>query len=52
MYGMSQSLNVSVANAIILYEAQRQRVLKGMYDKASLPQEIIEKTLKNGHMMI
>ena len=46
MYGMSQSLNVSVANAIILYEAQRQRVLKGMYDKASLPQEIIEKTLK------
>ena len=46
MYGMSQSLNVSVANAIILYEAQRQRVLKGMYDKPSLPQEIIEKTLK------
>jgi tRNA (guanosine-2'-O-)-methyltransferase len=46
MYGMSQSLNVSVANAVILYEAQRQRALKGMYDKPSLPQEIIEKTLK------
>ena len=46
MYGMSQSLNVSVANAVILYEAQRQRSLKGMYDKISLPQEVIEKTLK------
>ena len=46
MYGMSQSLNVSVANAIILYEAERQRKAKGMYDKPQLPQEIIEKTLK------
>ena len=46
MYGMSQSLNVSVANAIILYEAERQRKVKGMYDKPQLPQEIIEKTLK------
>jgi len=40
MYGMVQSLNVSVANALILYEAQRQRLLAGMYDKPSLtPQE-------------
>ncbi|EDM23594.1 TrmH family RNA methyltransferase [Caminibacter mediatlanticus] len=46
MYGMSQSLNVSVANAVILYEAQRQRSIKGMYDKPQLSQEIIEKTLK------
>ncbi|WP_457563037.1 TrmH family RNA methyltransferase [Caminibacter pacificus] len=46
MYGMSQSLNVSVANAVILYEAQRQRAAKGMYDKPQLPQKIIEKTLK------
>jgi len=46
MYGMSQSLNVSVANAIMLYEAQRQRSIKGMYDKPSLPPELIEKTLK------
>jgi len=46
MYGMSQSLNVSVANAVILYEAQRQRAAKGMYDKPQLPPEIIEKTLK------
>ena len=46
MYGMSQSLNVSVANAVILYEAQRQRALKGMYDIPQLSTEIIEKTLK------
>jgi len=46
MYGMSQSLNVSVANAIILYEAERQRKAKGMYDIPSLPQDLIEKTLK------
>ncbi|MEO1927712.1 MAG: TrmH family RNA methyltransferase [Nautiliaceae bacterium] len=46
MYGMSQSLNVSVANAVILYEAQRQRATKRMYDTPSLPQDLIEKTLK------
>jgi tRNA (guanosine-2'-O-)-methyltransferase len=46
MYGMSQSLNVSVANGVILYEAQRQRAAKGMYDKPSLPKEVIEKTLR------
>lgn len=31
MVGMVQSLNVSVANATILYEAQRQRAAAGMY---------------------
>ncbi len=36
MQGMSQSLNVSVAAAIVLYEAQRQRQLAGMYDKSRL----------------
>ena len=46
MYGMSQSLNVSVANAVILYEAQRQRALKGMYNTPQLSNDIIEKTLK------
>jgi len=46
MYGMSQSLNVSVANAVILYEAQRQRSLKGMYDTPQLSKDITEKTLK------
>ena len=31
MHGMSESLNVSVAAAIVLYEAQRQRQAAGMY---------------------
>jgi len=39
MRGMVQSLNVSVAAAIILHEAQRQRALAGMYDRASYSQE-------------
>jgi tRNA (guanosine-2'-O-)-methyltransferase len=34
MHGMVQSLNVSVAAAICLYEALRQRSLKRMYDKS------------------
>ena len=46
MYGMSQSLNVSVANAVILYEAERQRKAKGMYDKPQLSPDVIEQTLK------
>jgi len=33
MYGMVQSLNVSVATAIVLYEAQRQRFEAGLYTK-------------------
>ena len=36
MQGMSQSLNVSVAAALVLYEAQRQRQLAGMYDESRL----------------
>ncbi len=32
MVGMTQSLNVSVATALILYEAQRQRQAAGRYD--------------------
>lgn len=33
MVGMAQSLNVSVASALILYEAQRQRQLAGLYER-------------------
>lgn len=36
MLGMSQSLNVSVATALILYEAQRQRADAGLYLPRSL----------------
>ncbi|NBB93660.1 MAG: tRNA (guanosine(18)-2'-O)-methyltransferase TrmH [Gammaproteobacteria bacterium] len=39
MAGMSQSLNVSVATALILYEAQRQRLAAGMYEPQSLAEE-------------
>jgi len=39
MYGMVQSFNVSVASAIILYEAWRQRESKGMYASPSYTQE-------------
>ncbi|MCB0743305.1 MAG: RNA methyltransferase [Ignavibacteriae bacterium] len=42
MRGMIQSLNVSVATAVILYEAQRQRTLKGMYDSCELSQNEFE----------
>jgi tRNA (guanosine-2'-O-)-methyltransferase len=42
MRGMIQSLNVSVAAAVTLYEAQRQRASKGMYDKSELSKEQLE----------
>ena len=45
MYGMAQSLNVSVATGVILYEAQRQREEKGMYEKPTLTPEEIESIL-------
>ncbi len=47
MYGMVQSLNVSVAAAVILYEAQRQRRLKGMYEKPQYSENEIEKLIKD-----
>lgn len=43
MLGMVQSLNVSVATAIILYEAQRQREQSGMYDSRQLSDKVCEK---------
>ena len=46
MYGMAQSLNVSVATGVILYEAQRQREEKGLYNKPSLSEEEIQKIIK------
>jgi len=39
MLGMVQSLNVSVAAAVILFEAQRQRLAAGMYDRVRLSDE-------------
>ncbi len=41
MYGMVQSLNVSVSAAISVYEALRQRGIKGFYDKSEMsPREL------------
>lgn len=39
MAGMVQSLNVSVASALVLYEAYRQRDSAGMYEQRSLDKE-------------
>ena len=46
MRGMAQSLNVSVATALILYEAERQLELKGCYDTPQLSTEHREKVMK------
>ncbi len=41
MVGMVQSLNVSVASAVCLYEAFRQRLAAGAYDAPRLPPEVL-----------
>jgi tRNA (guanosine-2'-O-)-methyltransferase len=45
MLGMVESLNVSVATAVILFEAQRQREAKGMYSNPRLEPECYERML-------
>lgn len=45
MLGMVQSLNVSVAAAVILFEAQRQRLEAGLYDRPRLDRETFDRTL-------
>ncbi len=44
MMGMVQSLNVSVAAATILFEAQRQRLEAGMYAQEQLPPTDLART--------
>ncbi len=46
MQGMVQSLNVSVAAAVTLYEAWRQRQAKGMYDRPSFSEEELERLVE------
>ncbi len=49
MVGMCQSLNVSVASALILYEAQRQRDEAGMYNgECRLPDDEVHRILFEG----
>ncbi|BAP17741.1 tRNA (guanosine(18)-2'-O)-methyltransferase TrmH [cyanobacterium endosymbiont of Epithemia turgida] len=45
MLGMVQSLNVSVAAAVILFEAQRQRLAANIYDNTRLESEIYDQVL-------
>ncbi|EPT9250231.1 tRNA (guanosine(18)-2'-O)-methyltransferase TrmH [Photobacterium damselae] len=55
MVGMVQSLNVSVASALILYEAQRQRQNAGMYQRTEtlLPDEVVHRILfERGHPVL
>lgn len=48
MYGMVESLNVSVAGALIMYEAQRQRLEAGMYDKPKISEQVRHQMLFEG----
>ncbi|MBZ0179137.1 MAG: RNA methyltransferase [Melioribacteraceae bacterium] len=45
MYGMIQSLNVSVANAVTLYEALRQRRTAGFYDDREIDEIELKKMI-------
>jgi tRNA (guanosine-2'-O-)-methyltransferase len=45
MAGMTESLNVSVATAVILYEAQRQREVAGFYEAPRLDSETYWRTV-------
>jgi tRNA (guanosine-2'-O-)-methyltransferase len=40
--GIIRSLNISVACAVTLYEAYRQKALAGHYDKAKLNGEVLK----------
>lgn len=46
MRGMIQSLNVSVAAAVILAEAARQRSLRGLYDQPRYPEAEFSRQLE------
>ncbi len=45
MLGMVESLNVSVAAAVILFEAQRQRLAAGFYDRVRLDRDTYRQTI-------
>lgn len=48
MVGMVQSLNVSVACSVVLYEAQRQRQLAGLYDTPRIEESRRQRFLFEG----
>ena len=43
LYGMAESLNVSVATAVVLYEAARQRESAGMYNDLRIRQDTFDR---------
>lgn len=45
MFGVIQSLNISVACAVTLYEAVRQRIAAGLYDQPQLSEATVRDTL-------
>lgn len=47
MYGMVQSLNVSVAVGVCLYEALRQREIQGLYKKSNFTKKDIDRKLQD-----
>ncbi len=47
MHGMIQSLNVSVAAAVILAEAARQREERGYYEQSRLPEQEFKERLSS-----
>ncbi|MFW6324540.1 MAG: TrmH family RNA methyltransferase [Desulfovibrionales bacterium] len=47
MQGMVQSLNVSVAAAVILYEAWRQRLKRGTATSSTLPEEELDARIRD-----
>ena len=47
MVGMVQSLNVSVSVAVCLFEAMRQRLAAGMYDKSAYTKKELKEKLTN-----
>lgn len=46
MFGMVQSLNVSVAAAIILYESAHQRIIKGKYNVSQISDIDLDKLVE------
>lgn len=45
MHGLVESLNVSVAAAVILFEGERQRRIAGLYDECRLSPELMAQKL-------
>ena len=46
MYGMVQSLNVSVAAAVVLYEALRQRLIKNKYSDPEISESVFKELIE------